>query len=139
MDARKIDDLPAGLERLRRRLENWRQTRRPRSRIPDTFWAGAVALAKSCGVNRIARTLRLDYYTLKERVEQEAAATAGADASAMPATAPFIELVSPCAVGSCQCRLELENAEGAKMRVQLRSTAMPDLAALSRSFWNQQP
>jgi hypothetical protein len=35
--------------------------------------------------------------------------------------------------------LELENAGGVKMRVQLRSTAMPDLAAISQTFWNRQP
>jgi hypothetical protein len=30
----------------------------------------------------------------------------------------------------------LENTNGAKMRIQLRSAAMPDLAAISQSFWN---
>ncbi len=137
MDTRKTRELPAGLERLRKRLERWRQARKPRSRIPDSLWAAAAALAKTYGVNRTARTLRLAYYSLKERVDREAAATAGA--SAMPVTAPFIELMtSPC-TGSCQCRLELENGDGGKMRVQLRSVAMPDLAAISRSFWNYAP
>jgi hypothetical protein len=32
--------------------------------------------------------------------------------------------------------VEWEDAAGAKMRVELKGTAMPDLAALSRSFWN---
>jgi hypothetical protein len=32
--------------------------------------------------------------------------------------------------------LELEDAAGAKMRIGLKGFAMPDLAALSRSFWN---
>jgi hypothetical protein len=94
-------------------------------------------MAKTYGVNRTARTLRLDYYSLKERVEQEAAASPGA--SAIPAAAPFIELVPSPSAGPCRCRLELENAGGAKMRIQLRSVAMPDLAAISRSFWNSEP
>jgi transposase-like protein len=51
--------------------------------------------------------------------------------------APFIELVAPTPAGLCHCTLELENSGGAKMRIQLRSVAMPDLAAISRSFWNQ--
>jgi hypothetical protein len=38
----------------------------------------------------------------------------------------------------CDCTLDFENAGGGKMRVQLRSTAMPDLAAISRSFWDPQ-
>ena len=137
MDTRKTRELPAGLERLRKRLERWRQTRKPRSRIPDSLWAAAVTVAKTYGVNRTARTLRLAYYSLKERVERESAATAGA--SALPATVPFIELVTSPSTGSYQCRLKLENGDGAKMRVQLRSVAMPDLAAISRSFWNSEP
>jgi len=50
--------------------------------------------------------------------------------------APFIELVAPASGGLCHCTLELENTSGAKMRIQLRGVAMPDLAAISRSFWN---
>jgi len=51
-------------------------------------------------------------------------------------TAPFVELLSPASAGLCHCTLELENTNGAKMRIQLRSAAMPDLAAISQSFWN---
>jgi len=50
--------------------------------------------------------------------------------------APFVELVAPAPAGLCHCTLELENTAGAKMRIQLRSAAMPDLAAISQSFWN---
>lgn len=50
--------------------------------------------------------------------------------------APFVELVASVPAGLCHCTLELENTAGAKMRVELRSAAMPDLAAISQSFWN---
>jgi hypothetical protein len=49
---------------------------------------------------------------------------------------PFVELAAPSSVGSCHCTLELENTAGTKMRIELRSAAMPDLAAISQSFWN---
>jgi hypothetical protein len=49
---------------------------------------------------------------------------------------PFIELVAPTPSGFSQCTLELENTNGVKMRIELRSSAMPDLAAISQSFWN---
>ena len=52
------------------------------------------------------------------------------------AAAPFVELVAPVPADLCQCTLELENSSGAKMRIQVRSAAMPDLAAISQSFWN---
>lgn len=55
------------------------------------------------------------------------------------ATASFIELVAPTPAGLCHCTLELENVGGAKMRIQLKSSTMPDLAVLSQSFWNQRP
>jgi len=48
----------------------------------------------------------------------------------------FIELVAPTPTGLCRCMVELENTNGAKMRIQLRSAAMPDLAAISQGFWN---
>jgi hypothetical protein len=51
--------------------------------------------------------------------------------------APFLELVPP--LSASECLLELENAAGAKMRVHLKGVASPDLAALSRSFWNPRP
>jgi hypothetical protein len=51
-------------------------------------------------------------------------------------TSPFVELVAPASAGLCHCTLELENTAGAKMRIQLRSAAMPDLAAITESFWN---
>jgi hypothetical protein len=53
------------------------------------------------------------------------------------AATPFVELVAPQSAGLCYCTLELENADGAKMRIQFHSAAMPDLAAISQSFWNR--
>jgi len=53
--------------------------------------------------------------------------------------ASFVALAAPVPAGLCRCTLELENAAGAKMRVELCSPAMPDLAAISQSFWNPYP
>ena len=136
MGTKKTRDLPARLERLRRRFERWRGTHKARSRIPEPLWASAVKMAGTYGLNRTAKTLRLDYYALKKRVKQEGVASADPPEKG---AATFLELTPPPFAGACECTLELENAGGAKMRVQLKSTAMPDLAALSRSFWNHQP
>lgn len=59
-------------------------------------------------------------------------------ARAVPA---FLELaaagqLAAVAAGGCECTLELEDVHGAKVRVQLKAAQPPDLAALSRSFWN---
>jgi hypothetical protein len=135
MSTKKTRGLPARLEGVRRRFQNWRQTRKSRSaRIPDPLWAAAVKMAGAYGIHRTARALRLDYYSLKERVEATLAATAS-NASAGAASATFLELPPSAWAGSCECTLELEDVGGATMRVHLKGAAPPDLAALSRSFW----
>ena len=76
-------------------------------------------------------------YALKNRVKQDGVAIA--DPPEKGAAATFLELAPPPSAGACECTLDLENASGAKMRVQLKSITTPDLAALSQSFWNHQP
>ena len=136
MDTRKTRDLPTRLEGLRRRFERWRRTHKARSRIPEPLWGSAVRMAGTYGLNRTARTLRLDYYVLKKRFQQVGVAIADLPEKGI---ATFLELAPPPSAGVCECTLDLENAGGARMRVQLKSITMPDLAALSRSFWNHQP
>lgn len=136
MGTSSTQDLPAGLERTRRRFEQWRQTRKTRTRIPDSLWSAAVKMAGRYGICRTAKALRLHYYTLKERVEKQAVATDGLETESRTA---FFELSVPSGAGSAQCTLEMENASGAKMRVHLRDVATPDLVALSRSFWEGEP
>ena len=62
-------DASARLEKVRRRFEQWRRTHRARSRLPESLWAAAVKLGREHGINRTTRALRLDYYSLKKRVE----------------------------------------------------------------------
>ena len=95
-------------------------------RIPESLWKSAVKLATEHGLNRTARALNLDYYSLKKRVDR---------ASSQPKST-FVELPSsPLSIIS-ECVIELEDATGSRMRVQLKGQDAPDLLALSRSFWN---
>ena len=146
MRSKKTETIPARLEACRRRFERWRETRMGHSRIPERLWTSAVKLAGMYGLCRTARTLGLDYNTLKQRV-----AAAGPDVSSGPKTAgakaarkktaaqeaatAFVELVPP--EGAClpECIVELEHSDGAKMRIHLKGAEPADLAALSRSFW----
>jgi hypothetical protein len=135
MDGGKKGTGAVALERLRRRFDRWRGVHRVRSRLPEPLWRSAVRMADRYGLNRTAKTLRLDYYALKKRIERDGGVVA--DLSKKD-TAAFVELTSSPWVGVCDCTLDFENAGGAKMRVQLKSSAMPDLAAISRMFWDQQ-
>jgi hypothetical protein len=143
MSTRRTDALPARLQGLRRRFERWRRTRKVRTRIPEPLWAAAVKLAGRYGIHRTAKALRVDYYALKKRVEQNAVIAgaqqdSAATASKMAAEGEFLELPAAAWPGAGECRLELEDADGAKLRVHLKGFAAPDLAALSRSFWQSE-
>lgn len=143
MGTRKTRALPARLAGVQRRFEYWRRTRKIPSRIPEPLWASAVKMAGTHGISHTAKTLRVTYNALKQRVAEDAAATGGPEKSATDqrfASVPaFLELAPPTRAGSCQCTLELEDTTGSKMRVHLQGVETPDLAALSRSFWDRGP
>lgn len=148
MSSKQAHDVSARLDGVRRRFERWRGAHRSRSRIPKSLWAAAVKMAERHGIHRTARTLRINYYALKKRVEEVSAARSSASQKGVAAT--FLELGPPadhgfatfsprCPTGPCECTLELEERGGAKMRVHLKGIEAPDLAALSRSFWSPAP
>jgi hypothetical protein len=82
-------------------------------------------MATKYGLNPTARVLKLDYYSLKKRV----------DAAGGPApSSTFVELPSSPLVSS-ECVIEWEDATGSRMRLHVKGDH-PDVLALSRSFWN---
>jgi hypothetical protein len=126
-------ELPAPLRRVRQRFEQWRKTRKPRSRIPGSLWAAAVQVAGKYGLHRTARAIPVEYYSLKKRLKQQSAAEPG-----IPEPDPAVGFVEfpATSIGVCDCTLELEDRAGSKMRVHLKAASPPDLAALCQSFWN---
>jgi hypothetical protein len=135
MGTRHTGNLPARLEGVRRRFERWRATRRGRTRIPDTLWASAALVADTFGISRAAEVLRLNPSRLKKRMAQNLAA----NVAGLEGEPRFVELGPFSPNGSCECLLELEDGSGAKMRIELKGIAAPDVAALSRGLWNRQP
>ena len=127
----KLDDssLPALLAAARHRFGEWRSTRTQPCRIPPALWRVAVRCAAKYGVYRTVRALGLDYKCLKGRLE----AARGAPVVARSA-ARFVELALPARSGPPECTVEIENRQGAKLRLELRGSAVPDLVALARRF-----
>ena len=121
---------PSDLESLRLCFEEWRQTRKDKTRIPDELWSAAVELARRHGINRIAAPLRLDGGKLKRLV------LAAARGSQRPAAPKFVELVAPAASVSnvAEYTLELEGHDR-KLRIQCKGASAVELAALSRALW----
>ncbi len=128
MRGRKRREVPAPLLRLRQRFADWRKSRMPGERIPSPLWKLAAKLAKEYGLGQTATVLKLDYYSLKRHVDQQAAE--------MTSSATFIELPAAPMANTSECIIELEDGAGASMRVHLKGTEIPDVLALGRSFWN---
>jgi len=140
-------EAPSRLEKVRHRFDEWRRRHRTRSRLPESLWAAAVELGREFGINRTARVLRLDYYSLKTRVEvihpgvsRRKATRRGRKVSVprhpeIPASATFLEVGPLPSAAAGECILELEDAVGAKMRVHLKGHEVPDLTTLARVFW----
>ena len=130
--------LPPRLETARQRFDVWRRTRQGHCRIPAALWHLAAELAGAYGLCRTARVLRLDYPALKRHVQ----AAGSPSAAGTQPELTFVELVPstrPAPTGLAgvpECVMECENVSGAKLRVQLRGVAVPDLITLSRSFWS---
>ena len=116
--------IPTEVERVRRRFERWRRTRKQRSRIPEGLWHAAVQVAGSYGVNKTARALGLDYYELRKRLDAGVSAR-GVEKEPIGS---FVELVAAAPTVDGECVVEVESAGGTKMRVHLRGT--PDVAWL---------
>ena len=93
-------------------------------RIPRALWRAATKAAAEHGLNRTASVLSLDYYSLKKRVDE-----LGVESSSN--VPKFVEL-SPGSLGvTSECVIEIENDNGARMRVHLKGQS-PDLLSLSR-------
>ena len=125
------------LEGIKQRLQYWRSRRKLGEHIPAPLWAAAVDAARGHGVYRVAIELHLDYAGLKRRVEGP-----GVTAQRGQVASQFVELLAtavtpatPTSSGRHECVVEMENARGAKMRVQLDGPGVAALAGLCSAFW----
>jgi hypothetical protein len=86
-----------------------------------------VALARRHGVFGTARTLRLDYASLRRRL--------GNSSRARAETPPaFVELLAPLAASGQECVVELTPAQGGRMRIEIKAGAAAQLPSLIRAF-----
>ena len=135
--AEREDGRGDSLKDIEQRFELWRGERKRGERIPLDMWAAAVSVAKERGSYRVAIELGLDYAVLKRRVGQ-----ARNSLTRAPVAPRFVELfapaasTTPAAVGRHECMVELENARGAKMRVELNGHGLASLPGLCSAFWS---
>lgn len=133
------------LSELKGEFAQWRAGRKGGERIPVALWAQASEAAVQHGAYRVSVELHLDYADLKRRVARDGGTTGPA------ALAPrFVELLAPDgAVPPTQttqpvqptpaspppCVIEMTNARGALMRVELNGCALAGLSSVCSAFW----
>lgn len=115
------------LERVRSQLRRWRARKRGVGRIPEELWEQAAGLCGEHGVSRVSRELMLDYHGLKRRAKS-------AQASG-PESGDFVEIPGGVGGGWTECRVELEEPGGVRLRVELRSGDAVDVGALGARLW----
>lgn len=119
------------LEKVEHEFTAWRESKTGRQRIPESLWSSAADLFHSFGltVNRIARSLRLNYSSLKAYITENSPV---AIASTADAPATFIEL-EPAQV-CLDCVIEMEDQSGIKMRMCFRGGVDPAVIDLGKYF-----
>jgi hypothetical protein len=119
------------LEQARRHFEEFRSTQKRRVPLPELLWDEAARAARRYGVNAVAHELHLDYSKLKRKMlEQDQPKVSRR--KIQPPT--FVELIGAAPAGMTSCLVEMESAQGGKLRLDLRAIATTELAGLIRAF-----
>ena len=124
------DATSVGLEQTRRGITRWRETRTHRGApMPAALWTAAIALARQHGLYPTARALRLDYGSLKTRVD-----AAGAGRGPSPA---FVELPAVRPTGLGPCVIDLAAPRGRRMRIEVSGVTVADFVTLTQVAWGR--
>lgn len=122
---------PPAVRKLAQQLRLWRTNARRKRRIPEGLWGAAARLARTYGVSRISRALKLSYRDLRRR-----ARGARACRTRRPSQPTFIQLPAPALSTAVDQHGTLEVVHGSGSRLILRlPDAKPDeLLALVQVF-----
>ena len=128
MNRKSTAPIPEAIAQLQRQLEQFRSSQPGRTKLPESFWQGAVELARQYGIYAVAHPLRLDYTRLKQRLGGTASRPRKGSKPA------FIELMGHPPAALPECVIEFESASGGKMRIQWKSAVPPDWVSLLRAW-----
>ena len=123
-------ELPSDLAAAQNQITRWRAEHKPRTRFPEQLWQLAAELSRKYGHNQVCKALKLDYYSLKKRLEP---------GSVKPKrrTAPaFFELL-PEKPSSARCSIECENSSGNRIRIHLDGSNLSELRIFCAELWRE--
>ncbi len=126
--------ITSDLKTIKTQFENWRATRKsPRARIPDNLWEAAIRLTETYSVCKVAKSLRLSYADLKNKITQK-----NKRLTAKKTPPSFIEFECKPPLMQSECIIEMEDRTGAKMKMCFRGDTNLDLLELGKAFWAKQ-
>ena len=127
------------LDEVKQQFGLWRAQRKRGAHITGALWAAAVRVAERHGIEQTAQALRINPIRLAKCLQRERGVSpAQANATAVSPAAPrFVELFTQAPYAATQmhgCTVEMENARGGKMRVELSN--LDGLTGLVSAFWS---
>jgi hypothetical protein len=123
--------VPASITEFQAQLEQFRSTHPPRARFPESVWQSAAELARCHGIYVVARSLRLDYSTLKKHVNGSAVA---GRPRRRKSPAKFVELIGTARDRVDEYVIEFESARGPKLRIHCKTATPPDWGGLLQAW-----
>ena len=130
----QVPVLSPTLEDVRCRFETWRSRKKPGNRIPNGLWQAAVEQCQAHSILEVSRVLRLNYTDLKERVHESKKVVLPSKDGCME----FVQLDFEGQSRPPECMIELESANGAKLRMHfLGQQKGIDPVDLTRAFLRQ--
>src|SRR5262250_3109218 len=129
--------LPASesIAELQAQLQQFRSAHPPRTRLPPSVWQSAAELARRHGIYVVARSLRLDYCTLKKQVNGSGAVPGRGRKKPQ---ARFLELISAARESTDEYVMEFESVRGPKLRIHCKTNTPPDWPVLLRAWRRMQ-
>jgi len=127
-------ELKVQIEPLRQELESWRKNKTGNQHMPESFWEGAVELAKLYGVSAVQKILRIDYRGLERRALGIRKPVAQARAAQPPAARSFIELPT-LPTRRAEHLVELEDGTGRKLCLKVAAGHLAEVLPLAQAFW----
>jgi hypothetical protein len=129
MRTRNIEQCKSQLANVQSRFDHWRETRPQREAIPEDLWSAAVALTETHSIQKVARSLRLNATSLKQRVSQ----STSAPRKDVVTPSSFIEIPFIPAEHTAHCQVDILRADGSRMQIRMPQAEV-ELPALVRAF-----
>jgi hypothetical protein len=121
-------------------FQEWRANRTNKERIPEALWHAAAALYPRYSVFRIARTLRLNFVELRDRVRPNAKASGRVNRrSSAPSVERLHFMELPAAAGGggqseCQLRVR-KGRRGTRITLRFKGLGVGQLLETLRGLW----